>query len=204
MQIGEKIKFGKYQWKVLDIKDKSVLIITDDIIELRAYHNKPGDITWADSEIRKYLNSEFLNNFSEDEKQRIITTTNQNNDNQWFNMIGGNTTEDKVFLLSIEEVVCKYFGDSSENLRVPNGKYKYWFTKKDANNEKRMAKYLDCLWWWWLRSPGRKQNKAAYVHGDGNIGMQGNSALKCNLTSVYHPVTNEVKGGVRPALWICL
>lgn len=202
MQIGDKIKFGRYEWRVLDIKDGAALIITEDIIELRAYHNKSGDITWADCELRNYLNGDFLNNFAEEDKIRIIPTTVVNCGNPWFDTMGGEDTIDKIFLLSIEEAVCKYFGDSSENLRVPNGKYKYWFTRKDVNNEKRKSTYLGYTWWWWLRSPGRKQVKAAYVHGDGNIGIQGNSALKCNLSGVYHPADNDVRGGVRPVLWI--
>lgn len=100
--------------------------------------------------------------------------------------------------------MCKYFGDSSKNLQISNGKYKYWFTRNDINNSKRISGYLGHTWWWWLRSAGRKQVKAAYVHGDGNIGIQGNSALKCNLSGVYHPVNNDVRGGVRPALWMKL
>lgn len=204
MQIGDKIKFSKYEWRVLDIKNSAALIITEDIVELRAYHNKPGDITWADCELRKYLNGEFLNNFTEEDKSKIIPTTVVNLDNQWFDTIGGDDTVDKIFLLSIEEAVCKYFGDSSKNLQIPNGKYKYWFTRKDDNNEKRISSYLGYIWWWWLRSPGRKQVKAVYVHGDGNIGIQGNNALKCNLSGVYHPVNKDVRGGVRPALWMKL
>ncbi len=204
MQIGDKISFGKYEWRVLDIKTHSALMITEDIVELRAYHNKPGDITWADCELRTYLNSDFYDIFTEEEQQKIIPTTIVNNDNPWFDTIGGKDTTDKIFLLSIEEVVCLYFGDSSENLKVPSGKYKYWFTRKDVNNEKRKATYLGYIWWWWLRSPGRKQVKAAYIHGDGNIGIQGNSALKCNLSGVYHPVNHDVRGGVRPALWMKL
>ena len=51
MQIGDKIEFSGYDWRVLDIKDNAALIITEDIVELRAYHNKPGDITWADCEL---------------------------------------------------------------------------------------------------------------------------------------------------------
>lgn len=202
MRTGDLISFGKYEWRVLDIKNDSALIITEDIAELRAYHNQSGDVTWADCELRKYLNSEFLNNFTEEEKSKIISTAIANHNNPWFDTIGGCDTVDKLFLLSIEEVVCKYFGDSSGNLRIPNGKYKYWFTRQDSNNEKRVSSYLGHIWWWWLRSPGRKQVKAAYVHGDGNIGIQGNSALKCNLSGVYHPVNNDVRGGVRPALWM--
>ncbi len=204
MQIGDKITFSNYEWRVLDIKNNTALLITEDIVELRAYHNKPGDITWAGCELRKYLNGEFFNNFTEEDKSKIVPTTVVNCGNPWFDTIGGGDTVDKIFLLSIEEVVCKYFGDSSENLRAPNGKYKYWSTRKDVNNAQRISSYLGHVWWWWLRSPGRKQVKAAYIHGDGNVGIQGNSALKCNLSGVYHPVNNDVRGGVRPALWMKL
>ncbi len=204
MQIGDKINFGKYKWRVLDIKDSAALIITEDIVELRAYNNKPGDVIWADCELRKYLNGEFFHDFTEEDKSKIISTTVVNSGNPWFDTMGGDDTIDKIFLLSLDEVVCKYFGDSSENLRIPNGKYKYWFTRKDVNNAKRKSTYLGYMWWWWLRSPGRKQVKAIYVHGDGNIGIQGNNALKCNLSGVYHPVNNDVRGGVRPALWMMI
>ncbi len=202
MQIGDVIPFGKYDWQVLDIKGDSALLITRDMIELRAFHNKAGDITWAESEIREYLNSDIYHSYSAEHRARIMLATLKNDDNPWFDTIGGEDTTDHVFLLSIEEAVCQYFGDSSKNLAIPSGKYKYWFSRKDANNEKRRATYLDQVWWWWLRSPGRKQAKAAYVHGDGNIGIQGNNAYKCNLSGVYHPITNDVKGGVRPAMWV--
>lgn len=204
MQKGDIIRFGKYRWRVLDVGEKSALIMTEEMTELRAYHDKPGDVTWAECELRKYLNGDFFNSFTEEEKSRIIPTAVKNGDNPWFGTVGGEDTVDNIFLPSIEEAVCMYFGDSSANLRVPGGKYKYWFTRKDANNEKRMSTYLGHIWWWWLRSPGRKQVKAAYVHGDGNIGIQGNNALKCNLSGVYHPVNNDVRGGIRPVTRISL
>ena len=154
--------------------------------------------------MRRYLNGEFFNSFTEKDTMRILPTEVVNTGNPWFDTVGGDDTVDHIFLLSIEEVVCKYFGDSSANLRIPNGKYKYWFTRKDVNNDKRRATYLGYAWWWWLRSPGRKQVKAVYIHGDGNIGIQGNNALKCNLSGVYHPTNQDVRGGVRPALWMKL
>lgn len=204
MKTGDKITFGPYVWRVLDRKDGAVLLLTEEMVALRAYHDRPGDVTWADCALRRDLNGAFLDTFTQEEKARILPTAVTTCDNPWFGTSGGGETTDRVFLLSIEEAVCLYFGDSSENLRVPNGKYKYWFSRKDSNNEKRRATYLGYSWWWWLRSPGRKQVKAAYVHGDGNIGMQGNNALKCNLSGVYHPVDQDVRGGVRPALWMKL
>lgn len=81
--------------------------------------------------------------------------------------------------------------DSIEILRVPNGKYKYWFTRKDINNEKRVSAYLDYIWWW-LRSPGRKQVKAVYVHGE----MQLEWCLSFSKSGCQR--------WCRPALWMKL
>lgn len=201
MQIGQTLAFGDHLWQVLDIKDDCTLLITRNIIALRVYHNAPGDIAWADCSLRSFLNGDFYNSFLPQDRAKIVPVALQTPNNPWFGTNGGELTNDLIFLLSIEEAVCNCFGDSSKNLAVPNGKYKYWFAKKDINNPRRTAQYLDCPWWW-LRSPGRKQAKVAYVHGDGNIGMQGNNAHKCNIKSVFHPITNDVKGGVRPALWI--
>jgi len=60
MNIGNIITFGNYQWKVLDIKEDKMLIIADQIIEQRDYHDRKGPVTWEQSEIRHYLNNRFL------------------------------------------------------------------------------------------------------------------------------------------------
>ena len=72
MQTGENIEFGKHEWRVLDIKNNAALIITEYIIEQRAYHDAYKDITWADCALRKYLNGEFYNKFSAAEKSKIL------------------------------------------------------------------------------------------------------------------------------------
>jgi len=199
--IGSTISFGNYKWLVLDIKKNRALIITNVIIELRAYHDKYIDITWVDSEIRKYLNGEFYDKFKDSDKSKIIPVTNKNLDNQWYGSNGGKESKDKIFLLSLEEVVCKYFGDSSELLNNPRKNQRYWFERKDKNNNKRGTTFEGSWWWWWLRSPGRNNVKAVYIWGDGNIGIQGNNILKCNINSCFHP-NGDVRGGIRPALWL--
>ena len=199
MQTGDKISFGSYEWRVLEVKNNTALIITEYIIEQRAYHNAYKDITWADCSLRKYLNSEFYDRFSAAEKLRIIPVLNKNPDNQWYGTKGGRDTQDSIFLLSIEETVCRYFGDSSSKLYSPGKNQRYWFERKDKNNSKRIArleKRKEGSWWWWLRSPGRVSIKAVYIHGDGNIGIQGNNILKGNISD------GECKGGLRPALWL--
>jgi hypothetical protein len=116
MNIGDIIDFSDYQWKVLDIKENKMLIISDQIIEQRDYHDKKETITWEHSEIRHYLNNSFLERFSSSDKERILTTHNINADNPWYGSFGGADTVDRVFLLSLDEVVRLYFGDSSRLL----------------------------------------------------------------------------------------
>lgn len=199
-KIDSIISFGGYNWRVLDIQSNAALIITEDIIEQRAYHDAYKDITWADCTLRKYLNGEFYNKFTQSDKLRIIPVINKNPDNEWYGAKGGEDTRDSVFLLSIEEVACKYFGDSSSKLHSPGKNQKYWFERKDENNSKRIARLEGKKGgtWWWLRSPGRVNVKAVYIHGNGNIGIQGNNILKGNISEGAN------KGGVRPALWLKL
>ena len=104
-------------------------------------------------------------------------------------------------MLSMEEAVCKYFGDSRSKLYNPGKNQRYWFERKDENNGKRTARLegeKGDIWSWWLRSPGRVNVKAVYIHGDGNIGIQGNNILRGNLSD------GRCTGGVRPALWLKL
>ncbi len=199
-EVGSIVSFGSYNWRVLDVRDDGALIITEGIIEQRPYHDAYIDITWADCALRKYLNGDFYDKFSEADRARIIPVVNKNYDNQWYGTKGGEDTQDNIFLLSIEEVACKYFGDSSSNLYNPRKNKRYWFERKDENNSKRTAKFVGESWnnWWWLRSPGRVGVKAVYIHGNGNIGIQGNNILKGNIGD------GKCIGGVRPALWVKL
>ena len=138
--VGDIIQFGAYSWQVLDVQDDRALIITKNVVMNAPYSNIPkktiefdwgthlgtrditADVTWETSYIRAYLNNEFFNSFNVANRSRILETLVINNDNQW-NFFGrnerldglagegGNDTIDKIFLLSIEEVVS-YFGDS--------------------------------------------------------------------------------------------
>ena len=200
IKIGSSLSFGDYNWRVLDIQNNTALIITEEIIEQRPYNDAYIDITWAHCALRKYLNGEFYDKFNATDKSRIIPVINKNLDNQWYGSKGGVDTQDSIFLLSIEEV-CKYFGDSLSKLHNRRKNQRYWFERKDENNSKRIARLevsKGGIWWWWLRSPGRVNVKAVYIHGDGNIGIQGNNILKGNISD------GKCTGGVRPALWLKL
>lgn len=182
------IIFGGYNWQVLDIKDCKALIVTKDIIELRWYHSRFTDITWADCELRMYLNDKIYNQFSQSEKARIIKVTNTNPDNPWFKTKGGDETNDYLFLLSLEEV-CTYFGDSIS--RLQNKGREKW-SIDDENNGNRQAKSGDDFHWWRLRSPGYYGRTGASVNSHGHVYVRGNGV---------HGKPRD-GGGVRPALWL--
>lgn len=201
MKIGEIIEFGSYKWKILDEREDAYLLITESIIEQRNYHNRNTDVTWETCELRHYLNHAFYNTFTDKDKGKIIETNNLNPDNPWYKSHGGNNTIDKIFILSLDEVVRKYYGDSSYLLDYPVNNQRYWFQRKDENNIKRRSRYIDSSWWWWIRTPGKHNRVAIYIHGDGNIGIQGNGISKRN-TNVIHPLKNDNRGGVRPVLWL--
>ncbi len=111
MEIGSTLNFGGIKWIVLENQKNKTLIITEQIIEQRDYHDKKAPVDWENSEIRHYLNHGFLEKLGSGDQQKILSTANRNGDNPWYGSRGGNETVDKIFLLSLDEVVRLYFGD---------------------------------------------------------------------------------------------
>lgn len=136
MEIGSTLNFGGIKWIVLENQKNKTLIITEQIIEQRDYHDKKAPVDWENSEIRHYLNHGFLEKLGSGDQQKILSTANRNGDNPWYGSRGGNETVDKIFLLSLDEVVRLYFGDSGRLLDNPKPNQRYWFDRKDENNKK--------------------------------------------------------------------
>ncbi len=109
-------------WKVLSITENEYFLVTDDIIDTRAFHfvtkieeidgveTRPSDYTT--SSIRKWLNEEFYDIcFTEEEKTWIKESVNEIDS---IDILSGKTLEgetiDKVFLLSYKEVTNRNLG----------------------------------------------------------------------------------------------
>lgn len=207
-------RFGLYDWRTLDVQDGRVLLLSDRIIDQKAFQNERGT-TWKHCSLRKYLNGEFFNSFNAEERDKIIQTKLPNNDAIWNGIKGGGgkTTNDKIFLLSVEDVV-KYFGDSNqmknrgeraykrhEKVRYPEGPDAATMWEEDLYtimsqlriddqyNSKRIAVGESGIAWWWLRSPAQFGYDAAFVDKDGTVCVNGTA------------VGNK-DGGVRPAMWV--
>ena len=153
----EELKLGKYDWLVLEERDGKALIVTKDIISQLVYHGTLEDVTWEDCSLRAYLNGTFLNEFSAEEKARIVPTTIKNTNNPEYNVKNGKDTKDSVFLLSLEEA----------NLYFPD-------------NASRAAMFQHSYGWWWLRSAGLQENLAAIVTSDGSIAYAGSGVNYSN------------------------
>lgn len=185
-QLGDIMTFGGYDWLVFYVQDNRSLIVSEKIIEEKAYHNSGGDISWEECSLRKYLNGEFYDKFSAAERAMIAETTIINDNNQWYGTSGSAATNDKIFLLSIEEVV-RYCGDSEQLKDRP--KLKPSYISDQYNSERIAENATGKASWWWLRSPGNRNDRAAIVDQVGYIYIDGSSV-------------NNVYGGVRPALWL--
>jgi len=80
------VEFGQYKWRVLAVENGRALLISEYILETRAYHESQNDITWADCSLRKYLSGEFYSNkdkLDESFRARIEPSTNQNPNNTY-------------------------------------------------------------------------------------------------------------------------
>ncbi|MCL2446324.1 MAG: helix-turn-helix domain-containing protein [Oscillospiraceae bacterium] len=211
---GGIITFGKYQWRVLKTDGNSALIITESVIEQRAYHEEFTQITWEHCDLRKYLNKQFYDTFDPADRTRIMETRLTDCDNPWYGTAWGNPTVDKIFLLSTAEVL-QYFGDSgdlrnnvrwnwksmeSEELVLSDGPHCIEMGQciNDQYNDARKAFYKKIYhagWdekWWWLRSPGIHLRPTTVV-----VGKQG-AVFVCG-SDVY-----SIDMGVRPAMWVSL
>ena len=201
------VVFGRYRqgkngevlplrWRVLAVKpmERQVLLITEKLIDCRSYHNELENSTWADCNLRKWLNNEFLKEaFTEKERGKIFLTKNKNPANKQATPDGGIDTEEKIFLLSAEEVEMFF-----SNVRDRIARNTPWTLEQYRNSEDYMMFPKMTMGSWWLRSPGRR---SIYAHCVDSTGVFIGNGRSINVNGKY-----VVDDGVcvRPALWLNL
>ena len=208
---GEIITFGTYpqtadgtdvtpiKWRVLQNSGSELFILSEYILDCKRYHGKSADITWwdcvditwRDCDLRKWLNDEFYNTaFTATEKEFIKTAHCTGNGEV------SPDTEDKVFLLSVNEI--KDISDKNgKDLRRAVGTDFAKTKKSDGCNlgvydKTNKDSYIiingeeaGCSWWW-LRTQGNKPTRAFFVGTGCSIRSYGNNSI--------------ARYGVRPAL----
>jgi hypothetical protein len=197
-EVGDIVNFGSYSWLVLEVNDGKALLISEYILECRAYNTGWVSTTWAECELRAYLNSEFYHSFDDGDRAKIAETELTNDNNPRYGTAGGANTSDRIFLLSIGEAERYFSGNSARLAYDPSG----------------------TSLWWWLRSPGFDSRGAACVADDlgdissladdisnfaDNIGDLGDYIDSFGgYISYFGAMALTEHGGVRPALWVYL
>lgn len=187
------VKKDPIKWRVLEVNGNDAFLVADCNLDVRRYNDTDTYMTWETCTMRKWLNSDFLNKaFTGSEQSAIKTTTVVNADNPYEGTKGGNNTQDKVFLLSLDEVMNEKYGFSSD------------YGTCDKARQRKSTAYVakggisgmsgeGSAGFWWLRSPGYFSFCAASVNNDGRVDRVGRTvyygyyavcpALHLNLAS---------------------
>ncbi|MBQ3667656.1 MAG: hypothetical protein II920_00355, partial [Clostridia bacterium] len=190
--VGDIITFGRYEqdaiasdgvepieWIVLDIDEgeNRALLISRYGLDAYCYHHSTPYPTWEKSDVRAWLNGNFLNAAFTSAEQAAIVPVKISTP-PYRGISGGNDTVDRIWLLSQGEAET-YFKTNAERKAEAT-------VYADAQGA---FKGGDECCWWWLRSAGYNGKFASVVYSDGR------------LDSIYVTGTNA---SVRPAIWLRL
>ena len=165
------------EWLVLENDGKTAKLISKYIIDCIQFNELWLETTWETCSLRQWLNSEFVNAaFSDEEQARLEMVTVTARKNQDYNTDPGNDTEDRVFLLNIQEA----------NKLLPSGADRACQATAYAKAHGIIV-VRDQNSWWWLRSPGASAKGLAIVTEDGSI----------NASGIASPSDNT---GIRPVI----
>lgn len=170
------------RWRVLAVKpDEGIALLTvKKCLASRPFHAQPPYPTWEKSDMRSWLNGEFIEAvFTPEERELLVLSEVPNDASQDCRngRDGGPTTQDRVFLFSYTEA-RDYFKDYEDRrcsltlVAKAQGGY--------ADDEG------DCCWW--LRSPGSSDDAVGFVSYGGSYS--------------YDKFVNFRGMSVRPALWV--
>lgn len=196
-------KFGAYDWFVIGQESDKELLISKDIIDIRKFHYNNEGVFWAESDIRKWLNNEFYNEFTSIERKFICTTYNENSCNPKYFTDSGPNTLDNCFLLSYDELTKYMIGvadinDTKDLLSDESNQDLLVSLVKISDEKISIAQDISGLDYsmvngqnigWWLRTAGESVGKAIRVNCNGAVRLYGRE-LDRNLV------------GVRPAIWV--
>ena len=201
-------KYEPISWTILseNTTDGTALILCDMIIDSQEYYitgNGTRTIdektvypnNYAHSTIRKWLNETFYNTaFSELQKQIILTTTVGNNaftTSSSTNEYACENTQDKIFLLSYQDVINPNYGFSSDYKKLDTARRKKTtdYAQAQGASTNTSTDYAG-NGWWRLRSPYSDYFQYALTGSlDGDVGNES---------------VDRTSGGVVPALQIKL
>lgn len=192
-EVGDTVIFGSYEqdnvmengrepleWIVLDVQDGKAMLLSKYCIDTVIFYPKRVPMYWGKSDLRTWMNGDFLNEAFTDEEQALILTTTVENLNPHGIKGGGEDTLDKVYLLSKPEVLA-FFPEQADRVAYPTEYAKSKGCTLDPNTG-------SCRWW--LRTPGARNLDMCGIRLDGRVTSYG-------MQDVDWP-TNTM----RPVMWV--
>jgi len=185
---GQHVLFGDYEWRVLEVRDDRALLLTEYGIDCRPF-DETGDASWETCSLRAWLNGEFYNSFSEEDRTKILTVTNETNQYDYLadndEYVDHIVTEDTFFCLGEgqRESYCNLFGDLQ---CIP--------TQTAINKGVYIVDTDNGYCTWWLRTPCFNRLTVAtdsgfrWLEPDGTTTIDGEVLSQCPA--------------VRPAVWV--
>ncbi len=192
---GDIITFGTYEqdnvtengaepieWMVLDVFDGKASLISVYGLDAKPFHDdgKYG-ATWAECSLRGWLNNEFYEKaFDEKSRKQILTTRLENYCSEEYDVFIGQTyTEDKVYLLSIDELLQSFGTDS----RIPSDSRTSRITATDYAKAQGVWEGVTdngIFSPWLLRTPGVSSNHTTRVSSQGTLSYVSNNTYSGN------------------------
>ncbi len=202
LKAGDRIVLGSYwqddsgekkpvTWLVLRTEASDALVISEKALDVGPYEAFwlwcKEDVTWEGSQIRQWVNGEFLDScFTPEDRQRIRTTRVDNGPGQGGSARtnGGPDTSDRLFFLSCSEAES-LFSSAQSRCCGYTGYAEYQGIDTIRDDEPGPT----CRWW--LRTPGPHIGDAFCVApwGEMEAVPAGTEEFSCV--------------GARPAMWIC-
>lgn len=188
---GSYVYYGSYdnnqiRFRVLapktDVYGGSTLFLDSDEYLFGEYfdNTRPSTNVWADSYVRKELNSTFLTEFTSLEQESIITSTGTGGVTYpagsyvEYLCVAPVSINDKVFLLDAGEVLNPEYGYSSDCGRTTDGD---WATGTISHHAVfNRTKYPNT---WWLRSSTRYSLYSAGISANGFLTSSGSQNGEC-------------------------
>lgn len=168
------------EWLVLDEQDGHTLLMTKDIVDSKGWvNNGRNDITWAQTDLRQWLNNDFYNAaFSPSEQSQMALFNAVQLQNPRYKTPAGKATVDSVSILNYQELI-HYMPTNLERRAKPTG----YAAEQGCylNSEGDSA--------WWLRSPGPTATLPEHLASWGNLGARDH-------------YIDDYTIGVRPAVWV--
>ena len=171
------------KWRVL-ANGGNLFVVSDKNLDCVEYNSSAETVTWEECTLRKWLNSKFIDKaFSAQEQGAVLESLVVNEDGAKGSEAGPDTY-DKVYLLSIYEVI-------DPDLGFPTDWKDKGGTRVALNTEytksKRAMTNSDMSGAWWLRTPGDAKN-AANVFNAGNVFVRGGNVN--NFIFAVRPAMN--------------